>query len=606
MSKIKIQNFRSHENTTIKLSDNNILIGKNNSGKTSFLDAINYAIGLNRRFPSEDDFYAGTEYSDPKYSKPIKVILEFKESNTKRFSEKEEFWFDKAIQFDEDEFPDDPIKFVRLQYEFKYIKEKGRYEDNRFFLDRNNKKITNFPFKRIHASFFPFLYLRTSRDINKELHNKSSFWGNLKKSIDYKDKEEDIKKLIEQLNDLILNNDKTAEEIITKLEEFEDNISATPSSLYLQAFSKRSWELINDLNIYLKTSNSKLALPISKHGMGTQNIAVLLIFNAYLDILLPKLVDNDETVPIIGIEEPEAHIHPQAQRSVFQQLTRINGQKIISTHSPFIVDQADIYDYIIFNTHNGTTEIKKIPKYKERFKFRYGLPEKAYENNEYLKPDEKRLIERYVKYKNSELFFSSLFILFEGESEKIFLKMIFPYKTGKTPGQLGISLINCEGRNYSPFLKLSNENVFNLKWLILSDAELDTKNTLKSSIKNCGYDYDEVLKKGILTFLPDGNDFESYYISYYGTSIMQKIISEEYGKDAFKNFKKDLKTKLPLDGKNSIKDFSEEELINKFIDQKGKVKFAEILSLFIINNSLKIPTKLYDLIIKAKEELNDI
>ena len=109
---------------------------------------------------------------------------------------------------------------------------------------------------------------------------------------------------------------------------------------------------------------------------------------------MPKIVENEEATPIICIEEPESHVHPHIQRSIFHQMLRITGQKIISTHSLFIVDQADIYDYLLVKNERGITRIKKIPTWKKGFKFKYGLPQKTYENRKYLTLDEQLLVKR--------------------------------------------------------------------------------------------------------------------------------------------------------------------------------------------------------------------
>jgi len=589
ISKVEIHNFRSHKNTLIELSETNVLIGQNNTGKTAFLDAINYAIGMRKELPSEDDFYASEDKFDPKNSDPIRIILEFRETKDNRFSDNVLYLFDKAIQYDEEQCPEDPIKYIRMCYEVKYDKERDRYVDGKYFVDHNNKKLPkDSVVKGDHSSFSPFFYLTTLRDINKEIKNKFSFWAKLKASIDYKDKEKDIKKLVEQINNLLLKDNTTVNDLISKLKDLEKNVNISSDSLYLQAFSKRSWELLNELNIYLKTANSNLALPIAKHGMGTQNIAILLIFNAYLDILLPKIVDNEEATPIIGIEEPEAHIHPQAQRAVFRQISNMKGQKIISTHSPFIVDQASIYDYLVFNTKNGTTKIEKIPKYKKEFKFKYGFPDIAYKNNKYLTADEKLLIERYIQYRNAELFFSSLFILCEGDTEKVFLERIFPYRTDKTTGQLGISIISCEGQTYSPFLKVANKDAFNLNWLILSDAEIDTKERLKKTITNSGYEFTKVKEK--IYYLPDGMDFEKYCINFYREEI-NKVIENNFKLKYEKFCNQPNNSSLP-----------KEELMHQFLDTI-KIRFSEQLALYIIKQELDIPDIIKNLIDKAGREV---
>ena len=42
ISKIKIDNFRSIEQAEFDLTDFNIFVGQNNSGKTNFFEAIEY------------------------------------------------------------------------------------------------------------------------------------------------------------------------------------------------------------------------------------------------------------------------------------------------------------------------------------------------------------------------------------------------------------------------------------------------------------------------------------------------------------------------------------------------------------------------------------
>ena len=71
ISKVEIHNFRSHKNTIIEVSRTNVPIGQNNTGKTAFLNAVNYAIGVRKGIPPEDDFYTSEDKFDPKNSDPI-------------------------------------------------------------------------------------------------------------------------------------------------------------------------------------------------------------------------------------------------------------------------------------------------------------------------------------------------------------------------------------------------------------------------------------------------------------------------------------------------------------------------------------------------------
>ena len=55
ITQVRISNFRSLENVEVDLGDLTVLVGANNSGKTSFLEALHAAIGSGRRILTKED-----------------------------------------------------------------------------------------------------------------------------------------------------------------------------------------------------------------------------------------------------------------------------------------------------------------------------------------------------------------------------------------------------------------------------------------------------------------------------------------------------------------------------------------------------------------------
>ena len=53
---VRVAGFRGLENIEVELGRTSILTGMNNSGKTSFLKALQLALG-SRQFVSQDDFF---------------------------------------------------------------------------------------------------------------------------------------------------------------------------------------------------------------------------------------------------------------------------------------------------------------------------------------------------------------------------------------------------------------------------------------------------------------------------------------------------------------------------------------------------------------------
>ncbi len=58
----RIHNFRSLQDVEVTLDSTTVLIGENNSGKTSFLEALHSAIGAGRRMISEEDIFIGLHF----------------------------------------------------------------------------------------------------------------------------------------------------------------------------------------------------------------------------------------------------------------------------------------------------------------------------------------------------------------------------------------------------------------------------------------------------------------------------------------------------------------------------------------------------------------
>uniref|UniRef100_UPI0037BF93CD AAA family ATPase n=1 Tax=Gemmatimonas sp. TaxID=1962908 RepID=UPI0037BF93CD len=72
----RVLNFRSLANIEVDLNDLTVLIGANNAGKTSFLEALFSAIGAGRKALSGDDVRVGAgEFVAPKTREVIVDVM---------------------------------------------------------------------------------------------------------------------------------------------------------------------------------------------------------------------------------------------------------------------------------------------------------------------------------------------------------------------------------------------------------------------------------------------------------------------------------------------------------------------------------------------------
>ena len=104
LREITIQNYRCFSDITVPISDNTILVGENNSGKTAFLDALKSALPLTvagrRRTFDEYDYHMISADDSPQTSQGIVIELWFREDSTEEWPEPLVIALNEIIQTD--------------------------------------------------------------------------------------------------------------------------------------------------------------------------------------------------------------------------------------------------------------------------------------------------------------------------------------------------------------------------------------------------------------------------------------------------------------------------------------------------------------------------
>src|SRR5207237_10757403 len=84
----------------------------------------------------------------------------------------------------------------------------------------------------------------------------------------------------------------------------------------LRLMPLKSWDLLSKAEIILRNEPDWPWLPLERHGQGVQSLSVIFLFQAFVEHLLSDLYEPEST-PVLALEEPETHLHPQAARTLW-------------------------------------------------------------------------------------------------------------------------------------------------------------------------------------------------------------------------------------------------------------------------------------------------
>ena len=521
LSKIRIANYRSIENLSLDLGMLNLLIGQNNTGKTNFLKALNLVISGSSDISENDIFIARDERLSRTKTAVIDILLQPIDENGEICKEFSVFW---TSVFTETWITTNAAEgnFVGIRTEIKFDPIKDNYSLNRHCIRQWREKIEDAQIDKKRAVFnddmrtyLQSFYMDANRDIVQDLRNRKSYFGRVTSDYDLSQETiEEIEKKLNEANTKIIESIPSLRQTKERIAAIGHTVGSPNSNVEIEPLARKITDLNKGMDIIMQDSNAA-SFSIGQQGYGTRSWISFLTLSAFVENQGEKLKDDDnaEQFIMLTMEEPEAHLHPQAQRQLFDQISHFEGQKVISTHAPSIVAQCALADVIYFKKQDGkTTGIR-------------------YRGNVNHSDDDS--IFREVLNTRAELLFASAVVLCEGITEELALPIFFAEYFGCVPYSLGINIINTGGQKYKPYLSLIKD--FDIPWFIFSDGEEKTIKTVNAAVKDIfGLDAKSLPN---VVILENGDDYEEYLIHEgYSSLIIEAICEHEEDESFFNNY----------------------------------------------------------------------
>ncbi len=521
VKEIRIRHYRCLRSIDVELDALTLLIGQNNSGKTSFLNALFAAIGAGQRGVSSDDvFIRASEASAPKTrSVAIDILIRPTDANgqiTDVFPQGSpwlELWGSGIVQ-DED---DHDLAAIRTLFKWNAVK--GEYVLERRFLKNWQKDSAKWedskPVERIapvsNQQLEPLaLYLLDAkRDIAEDLRSRSSFWSKMVEEHGLTNTDVDrIEKELTAINKDIVDSSDVFTHIQGHLRNFHETLSCDQQSIAITPLARHLRDLSRGMDVVLSTRGAP-PFPLNQQGMGTRSLGTFFTFWAFTT-WRQKQGTAGAVHPMMALEEPETHLHPQAQRAMFRQIRKMPGQRIISTHSPYICSQSEVAHMRHFSKLGEETRVSRIDLGTGATK---------------LTPEDLRKIDRQVMNTRGDLLFARALVFFEGDTEEQALPDFAERHWGKHPHDLGYSFIGVGGRgNYLPFLRMAES--FRIPWFIFSDGEPEAVTSVNTALAAIGQS--AIPTNARVIVVPNGKDFEAYIATEANrTTLVDAIIKHE-------------------------------------------------------------------------------
>ena len=372
VTRIEIENFRSIRKLSVELGETTVFVGPNNAGKTAILDALR--IALTRRWGqrgtgfTEHDIHLEGEGADPKTSPGAKVEIHVEESESDEWPTSITEGLGQIVQLDLER----DLRSISLRVRWAWNDEMATFEPSWEFLDAGREPLVGLSARRINREAFwrylPVFYLGALRDSADQFSPRSQFWGRLLDALEIPaGLEARAKRVLNLLNSRLLKADSRLEDIAETLSRSTRiAVRDRGGNLQLRMAPQSTRELLSRAEVILRNEPDSPWLPLRRQGQGLQSLSVVFLFEAFVNHLLEELYEPDSE-PVLALEEPETHLHPQATRALWAHVSALPGQKIVTTHSPYFVQHVPFRDLRIVRLTKQGTIVHSLPaRFTER------------------------------------------------------------------------------------------------------------------------------------------------------------------------------------------------------------------------------------------------